>query len=208
MRTCHRTGCRWPAVASLSFRYGTSQVWLLDLSDERDPSLYDLCPHHADALTVPRGWQRVDERTVGSVVAEPAGRDLVDGDREPVGSGGYGNRYAALEAALPRLAAELAASQPADQFPPEAAVASPALPPGAPPRRPAIPSRDLAPTPMTDQAEAEAEAAAADAADRDEPSEPAELAGQLALEVPEAGRGTSGVVVPFALAGSRRRPDA
>lgn len=195
MRTCHRTGCRWPAAASLSFRYGTRQVWLLDLAVESDPSLYDLCPHHADALTVPRGWEHVDERTLGSVVAEPAGRDLVDGDREPVGSGGYGgNRYAALEAALPRIAAELAADEPAGQ---------PAL--AGPPRRPAaIPSRDLAPVPMTEQAEA----AATDAVEGEEAPEPDELPGQLALEVPRTSRATSGVVVPFALAGNRRRPDA
>jgi hypothetical protein len=113
LRTCGRTGCRWPAAASLSFRYGTGQVWLLDLSDEPDPALYDLCPHHADMLTVPRGWERVDQRAPLAAVSEPAGRDLDPAEGgAPPGAGGYGgNRYASLTAALPRLAREYAASE-------------------------------------------------------------------------------------------------
>ena len=76
MRPCSRTGCRWPAAASLSFRYASRQVWLLDLRDP-DPSLYDLCPHHADTLVVPRGWHRVDQRTPPPAVREPSGQELV-----------------------------------------------------------------------------------------------------------------------------------
>jgi hypothetical protein len=111
MRTCRKTACRWPAAASLSYRYDSRQVWLLDLSEEADPSLYDLCPPHADALVVPRGWERVDQRTHTEPVVEPAGRDLVGAPgREPIGPGGYGgNRYEVLRAELPRLAEELAA---------------------------------------------------------------------------------------------------
>lgn len=70
-RTCRRTGCRWPAVASLSYRYATRQVWVLDLTGELDPSCYDLCPHHADTLTVPNGWEFVDERTRPAPIVEP-----------------------------------------------------------------------------------------------------------------------------------------
>ena len=76
MRSCSRTGCRWPAAASLSFRYASRQVWLLDLRDP-DPALYDLCPHHADTLVVPRGWHRVDQRTATPAVREPSAQELV-----------------------------------------------------------------------------------------------------------------------------------
>jgi len=71
-RTCSRTGCRWPAAASLSYRYDTREVWVLDLAEEPHPALYDLCPHHADALTVMRGWARIDERNAVPAVVEPA----------------------------------------------------------------------------------------------------------------------------------------
>lgn len=102
-RTCGRADCRWPASASLSYRYGTRQVWLLDLSAETDPSLYDLCPHHADALVVPRGWDLTDRRTRAPVVTEPAGADLAP-------AAGRTSRYAGLMRDLPRIAAELAAA--------------------------------------------------------------------------------------------------
>lgn len=62
-RSCRRPACPWPATASLSYRYATAQVWLLDLGPTPNPSLYDLCATHADATTVPRGWERVDERS-------------------------------------------------------------------------------------------------------------------------------------------------
>ena len=125
-RTCSRAGCRQPATASLSFRYATSQAWLLDLAETPDPSLYDLCPAHADALTVPRGWERVDQRTPAppQPATETAGHAAAGG-RAPAAEGRPAphapdhraehrparppNRYAALSAELPRLAAELAA---------------------------------------------------------------------------------------------------
>lgn len=123
MRTCSRTGCRWPASASLSFRYASRQVWLLDLRDP-DPSFYDLCPHHADVLVVPRGWDRVDQRTCTEVVREPSAQELADRAavrrrvprREPalaaVAATGAPparvNRYEHLARELPRLAAEFA----------------------------------------------------------------------------------------------------
>ncbi len=118
LRTCAKTGCRWPAAASLSYRYATKQVWLTDLSAAPDPALYDLCPHHADALTVPRGWERVDDRSEPLVVVEPSARDRADLDAgwgreqaaEVVAGRGPVNRYAALAADLPRLAAEVAAA--------------------------------------------------------------------------------------------------
>lgn len=112
MRSCRRTACRWPAAASLSFRYATREVWLLDLSEDPDPSLYDLCPHHADALTVPVGWERVDQRSARPAMMEPAGRDLVVDLRESRArtADRPGNRYAELSRQLPRLAAAWASA--------------------------------------------------------------------------------------------------
>ncbi len=122
MRTCSRTGCRWPASASLSFRYASRQVWLLDLRDP-DPSFYDLCPHHADVLVVPRGWDRVDQRTCTEVVREPSAQELAERAaarrrmprREPALAAAAAalsparvNRYEHLARELPRLAAEFA----------------------------------------------------------------------------------------------------
>ncbi|HWB71396.1 MAG TPA: DUF3499 family protein, partial [Egibacteraceae bacterium] len=66
LRTCDRTGCRWPAAASLAYRYDRRQVWLLDLAARAHPALYDLCPQHADNLVVPRGWDCSDRRTATS----------------------------------------------------------------------------------------------------------------------------------------------
>lgn len=61
LRTCRRTGCNEAAAASLSFRYETRQVWVTALGAGRG-TRYDLCGRHAETLTVPRGWHRVDER--------------------------------------------------------------------------------------------------------------------------------------------------
>lgn len=111
-RTCRRPSCHRPATASLSYRYATRQVWLLDLSRTVDPSLYDLCPDHADTLTVPRGWDRVDQRTEPSVVPHvvaPHEHTAVAAGPSPVRSSApHGDRYEALRRQLPRLAAELA----------------------------------------------------------------------------------------------------
>ncbi len=140
LRTCAKTGCRWPAAASLSYRYATRQVWLLDLCAAPEPSLYDLCPHHADALTVPRGWERVDDRIDRPAVVEPSAHDRAEaaarrreptepatatataddetgGGGVPVGAGVGGSRYARLALELPRLAAEVSATIPARPVP-------------------------------------------------------------------------------------------
>ncbi|HUG82941.1 MAG TPA: DUF3499 family protein [Euzebya sp.] len=76
MRSCIRTGCRWPAAATLSYRYATAEVWLSDLGDQH-PSTHDLCPHHADSLRVPRGWTLVDDRCPVEAVHEPSAAELV-----------------------------------------------------------------------------------------------------------------------------------
>jgi Protein of unknown function (DUF3499) len=145
-RTCRRPGCPgWP-TASLSFRYADAQVHLLDLVDEPHPTRWDLCTFHADALQVPRGWERIDERgspelsirfgadvdraeddgthaTEGSqgIAADPGagaprrtqppssttaerGSSATD-DTPPPAPRPRGNRYEALSARLPQLAA-------------------------------------------------------------------------------------------------------
>lgn len=66
-RTCARPGCQRHAVATLSYSYADSVVWVDDLAAEAHPMIHDLCPEHADRLRVPRGWERRDAR-VGAVV--------------------------------------------------------------------------------------------------------------------------------------------
>jgi len=61
-RQCTRTGCAERAEVTLTYHYGRSQVWLDDLSAERDPHAYDLCGRHAARLSVPSGWLLDDRR--------------------------------------------------------------------------------------------------------------------------------------------------
>lgn len=77
MRSCIKPACRWPAVATLSYRYVTAEVWLSDLG-EPDPATHDLCPHHADSLRVPRGWTLIDDRRPVEAVHEPSAAELVE----------------------------------------------------------------------------------------------------------------------------------
>ncbi|MGI9015616.1 MAG: DUF3499 family protein [Euzebya sp.] len=77
MRSCVKTGCRWPAAATLSYRYSTAEVWLSDLATHH-PATHDLCPHHADYLTVPRNWTLVDDRQPAQAVHEPTAAEIVE----------------------------------------------------------------------------------------------------------------------------------
>ncbi len=52
-------------MTTLTYQYQRSQVWLDDLTAERDPHRYDLCERHADALRAPQGWWVEDRRSVG-----------------------------------------------------------------------------------------------------------------------------------------------
>jgi len=61
-RHCSRTGCSERADVTLTYHYGRSQVWLDELSPERDPHAYDLCERHAARLSVPTGWSLDDRR--------------------------------------------------------------------------------------------------------------------------------------------------
>ena len=61
-RQCARPGCSEVACATLAFDYQARVTWLDPLADEHHPMAYDLCEHHAQAVTVPRGW-RLEDRT-------------------------------------------------------------------------------------------------------------------------------------------------
>lgn len=63
-RQCSRTGCSELATVTLTYHYGRSQVWLDDLSVDRDPHAYDMCERHAGRLSVPTGWMLDDRRAL------------------------------------------------------------------------------------------------------------------------------------------------
>jgi hypothetical protein len=44
-------------VATLTYVYADSTAVLGPLATFAEPHTYDLCAHHADRLTVPRGWE-------------------------------------------------------------------------------------------------------------------------------------------------------
>ena len=136
-RSCQRSTCHRPAAATLTFRYDSAEVRLDDLQREAHPQRWELCPTHAARLTVPRGWAFHDERSPEPVAAgeftgvaghgespgnsrgrgvagegrvgERAQRQARTGSPGQSGTGcASGSRYAALQAELPRLAAEFA----------------------------------------------------------------------------------------------------
>lgn len=71
-RTCSKTGCPRPAVATLTYVYADRAVVLGRLATYAEPHAYDLCAGHAVRLTVPRGWDVV--RLVDELPEEPARR--------------------------------------------------------------------------------------------------------------------------------------
>ncbi len=75
-RLCSRTGCRRPAVATLTYIYRDSTAVVGPLATYAEPHTYDLCGDHAERLTAPRGWDIV--RLAGEYVeAEPSHDDLL-----------------------------------------------------------------------------------------------------------------------------------
>lgn len=62
MRTCSKTHCSEPAVATIVLRYERRQVAMVDLLADHDPNHMELCARHADALVPPIGWLVQDER--------------------------------------------------------------------------------------------------------------------------------------------------
>ncbi|WP_162942485.1 DUF3499 family protein [Desertimonas flava] len=74
-RQCSRPTCSAAAVVTLTYEYRASQVWLDELTAERDPHDYDLCRRHAEQLKVPLGWHLLDRRLSAAAVS----RDLLAG---------------------------------------------------------------------------------------------------------------------------------
>lgn len=62
VRACGKQGCREAATATAALRYRERVLWIGDLVPQRDPNLLDLCAAHADAITAPYRWRRLDER--------------------------------------------------------------------------------------------------------------------------------------------------
>ena len=50
---------------TLTYQYGLAQVWLDQLTGEREPHGYDLCERHSAKLSVPNGWRLEDRRRAG-----------------------------------------------------------------------------------------------------------------------------------------------
>lgn len=82
VRRCSRSGCRWPASASLTYAYAKQLVWIEDLTPQPHPAVYDLCAAHAERLSVPIGWNKEDLRIVPPPVTP------IRGSIEPVAAGG------------------------------------------------------------------------------------------------------------------------
>ena len=76
-RSCARPGCGRPAVATLSYAYADGVVWLEDLAAEDHPMVHDMCHLHADAVSVPRGWELRDERASAAGQPQHARLDLI-----------------------------------------------------------------------------------------------------------------------------------
>ncbi|WP_062518612.1 DUF3499 domain-containing protein [Demequina silvatica] len=74
-RQCSRSSCARPAAATLTYVYADSTVVVGGLSATAEPHSYDLCAHHADRFTAPRGWNVVHIQTE-FVEPEPSTDDL------------------------------------------------------------------------------------------------------------------------------------
>lgn len=72
-RQCTRTCCTASATARLRYHYEVSTVWLDDV-DPAERAPFELCTDHADALSVPRGWELDDRRSRTQPLFSPADR--------------------------------------------------------------------------------------------------------------------------------------
>ena len=77
-RGCSKTGCKRPAVATLTYAYADRAVVLGPLATYAEPHTYDLCRDHAERMTAPRGWEVV---RVGGEYSEPALAPVVPSPR-------------------------------------------------------------------------------------------------------------------------------
>lgn len=75
VRRCSKTGCKNPAVATLTFAYADLTAVVGPLARSAEPHSYDLCAEHASGLTAPKGWDVVRPDTAFSA-PEPGPDDL------------------------------------------------------------------------------------------------------------------------------------
>lgn len=67
-RRCARPCCGQYADTTLSFDYGSRQVWLDELQPVDSPANHDLCRRHANRTQPPKGWALRDRRVAESEV--------------------------------------------------------------------------------------------------------------------------------------------
>jgi hypothetical protein len=70
-RICSRSGCKWPATASLSFNYATRETWLEELRTPPELTHYDICNIHAGRFRPPHGWTLEDRRGIPMRTSRP-----------------------------------------------------------------------------------------------------------------------------------------
>ncbi len=56
-RRCSRTACGRSATSTLTYVYADQTAVLGPLATFAEPHAYDLCDHHAQGLSAPRGWE-------------------------------------------------------------------------------------------------------------------------------------------------------
>lgn len=56
-RRCSRTACVQIAVSTLTYVYADRTAVLGPLAIYAEPHSYDLCQHHSERLSAPRGWE-------------------------------------------------------------------------------------------------------------------------------------------------------
>jgi hypothetical protein len=111
-RLCSRNGCSLPAVATLTYVYRDQTAVVGPLATFAEPHTYDLCPSHAERLTVPRGWDVV--RLAGDYTPAPPSDDDLLALANAVREAGR-PRPAAEPFAAPRAVARAAAPEGAEQ---------------------------------------------------------------------------------------------
>ena len=74
-RRCSRAGCSRTATSTLTYVYRDSTAVLGPLATRAEPHGYDLCQHHAQALSAPRGWEVI--RLVTDSEPQPSTDDLL-----------------------------------------------------------------------------------------------------------------------------------
>ena len=84
MTLCSKPSCRRPGSVILEYDYADRRafLWSAPPSGEMSPHLYQLCVSCAGRLTVPQGWELVDDRAEARATEEEP-----FGDQRLAGSG-------------------------------------------------------------------------------------------------------------------------